>query len=231
MCREHTLFIFEDTFALILLYVYCFVSVLFVVLLLQQDMLESSTWQDCADIAPAWGGSGSTGQKSECALVNQQAATTGSSTPARGLGGLGAEARELEVIRLTDFHADVSHIQGVKGLVAEFVGKGRGKRETTALPQPRRPSQLTSKDPTLTSQHESCTVSSASTMVSQLQQTDCSQAAAVVENVAANRGNTIPSLFVPRATDGSRMACLGSQAALVAQLLVQVSIRLWLDVS
>lgn len=194
-------------------------------------MLESSTWKDCADIAPAWGDFCSTGQKSECAHGNQQAATTKSSSPARGLGGLGAEARELEAIRLADFHADVSHIQGVKDLVAEFVGKGRGKHETAALPLPRRPSQLPSNDPTLASQHEPCAVSSASTIVSQLQQTDCSQAASVVENVAASGGSTIPSLLVPRATDGSRTAGLRSQAGLVAQLLVQVSTHRWLDVS
>lgn len=198
-------------------------------------MLESFTWKDCGDCggitAPAWGDSGSTGQKSgECALGNQQA-TMGASSSSKRLGDFGAEARELEEIRLADLHADVSHIQEVRGLVTEFVGKkGQGKRQTVFTPlPPRRPSQLTSRDTTSISQHELSAVRCASTAAAaatQSRQKDCSQAAIAVENVAASVGNTtmVSSPLVPRATDVSRAVGLGSRASLVAQVLVQVSL-------
>lgn len=183
-------------------------------------MLESFAWKGCGTMAPAWGDSGSTGQKSECALGDQQA-TVGASSSPKGVDDFGAEAQKLEAIRLADLRADVSHIQEVRALVAEFVGKGRGKRQTASSLLPRHPSQLTSKDPIL-SQHESCTVSCASTAATQSRQKDCFQAA-IIENAAASEGNTISSLLAPRTTDESRTAGLGSQAAVVAQLLVQVS--------
>lgn len=195
----------------------------------KQDMLESSTWKDCCGvIAPAWSASSSTGRTSECALGSQQTATVGANSSPKGLEDFGAEARELEVIRLADLHAGVSHIQEVRALVAGFVEKGRGKHETASSPLPRRPSQPTSKDPAFTSQHEPCAASCASTAASQLRQKDCSQAAVVVvENVAASGGNTISPPLVPRGSDGSRTAGLGSKAAFVAQLLVQVRGTSW----
>lgn len=226
VCREHV-----DYTSLLFAFFYLFWRFrrLLSLLSLQQDMLESSTWKDCGAIAPAWGASGSTGQTSECAPGSQQAATIGANSSPKGLEDFGAEARELEVVRLADLHADVSHIQEVRALVADFVGKGRGKHETASSPLPRRPSQPTTKDPAFTSQHEPCVASCASTAVSQLRQKDCNQAAVAVESVAESGGNTIPPPLVPRGAHGSRTAGLGSKAAFVAQLLVQVSVYRGLD--
>ena len=222
-------------------------------------MLESFKWRDCCDgMAPAWGDSGSTGQnKSEFALGNRRTNMEAASSPSpRGLGDPGAEARELEALRLADLQSDISHIQEVRALVAEFVGKGGcGKSHTAASAVLQRPSQLAGKGTMLRQHDNSCAVGCASTEEARLgqtecvsteeaplrqteceesteaaqirQQTDCSQAAVVVENVSASSGdNTMTSsLLAPPTADGSsRTTGLGSQAALVAQLLVQVSI-------